>query len=274
MLSYADFMRDVTRPRPTIVAHRGAWARAPENSVAALEAAIAGGFEIAEIDVRRSKDGQLCILHDWTCARTAGHPLAIEDMTWDEIAPLRLRASDGRGGEVTEHGIPTLEAAFEAAKGKLYLDLDVKNARELSDTAALAGRMGVSEQVDIKIKVSRAADVDTLHGLRAAHDVLVMPMTRFETQDWDAKCALVEATGAPMVESKFDTLETLEQVTATLARSGIAVWVNTLTPVSCANLTDERAASDPDAVWGALSRAGVSIFQTDLPEALDRWRSA
>ena len=274
MRSYADFIADATRLKPTIVAHRGAWARAPENSVPALEAAIAAGFEIAEIDVRRAKDGQLHVLHDRTCARTTGQDLAIEEMTSDQIAALRLYAADGVGQKVTAHPVPTLEQALRAAKGRLYLDLDVKHPENLADVAAMARRMGLAAQVDIKIRVTSAADVATLTGLSQAHGVMVMPMTRFETETWEAGCALVEATGAPMVETKFDTLETLRKVCHRLGRSGVAVWVNTLTPVACADLTDDRAAREPDAVWGVLSRAGVSIFQTDLPEALDRWRKA
>lgn len=274
MLSYADFIRDANRLRPTIVAHRGAWAAAPENSVAALEAAKAAGFEIAEIDVRRTKDGHLCVLHDDTCARMAGHPLAIEEMTWDEIATLRLRASDGATGEVTAHGIPRLEDALETAKDGLFLDLDVKHAEVLSDTAALAKDMGLSAQVDIKIKVARAEDVAHLAELRDTYGIMVMPKFRIVAGAWEPGCAFIEATGAPMVETKFDTLETLETAAARLAKSGIALWVNTLTPVSHADFTDDRAATDPDAVWGALSEAGASIFQTDLPEALDQWRRA
>ena len=272
MLSYTDFIRDAARPRPTIVAHRGAWAHAPENSVAALEAAITGGFEIAEIDVRRASDGQLHIFHDSTCARMTGQGLAIEDMTSAEIAALRLYGSDGATEQPTDHGVPTLEQALEAAKGRLYLDLDVKHGADLEDTAAMARRMGLSAQVDIKITVASAADVATLNGLHTAHGLMVMPMTRFAAETWEARCALVEATGAPMVETKFDTLETLAKVAARLAGSGIAVWVNTLTDVTLPDYSDARAATDPDAVWGVLTQAGVSIVQTDLPEALDRWR--
>ena len=195
-------------------------------------------------------------------------------MTSAEVAALRLFASDGTTQETTEHRIPTLEQALEAARGRLYLDLDVKHAEDLAETATAARQMGLAAQVDIKIKVAGLEDVATLKGLHETHGLVVMPMTRFTTDTWPSDCALVEATAAPMVETKFDTLATLRNVAARLAKSGIAVWVNTLPNVTLPEFSDDRAVTEPDAVWGALSQAGVSIFQTDIPETLHQWRKA
>jgi glycerophosphoryl diester phosphodiesterase len=57
-------------PRPWTIAHRGASAYAPENTVPAFTLAIDQGADFVEIDLQRTKDGQLVILHDLTLERT------------------------------------------------------------------------------------------------------------------------------------------------------------------------------------------------------------
>ena len=57
---------------PLIIGHRGASAVAPENSMAAFEAAIAAGADGIEFDVHLSRDGVPVIIHDETLQRTHG----------------------------------------------------------------------------------------------------------------------------------------------------------------------------------------------------------
>ena len=71
-----------------------------------------------------------------------------------------------------------------------------------------------------------------------------------------------------MCESGFDRLETLAGQHQRFRSAGISLWVNTLDPVSHGGFTDSAALGDPDAVWGRLIEAGVSVIQTDEPEAL------
>ena len=53
-----------------VVAHRGNWRSAPENSVAAIDSAIQMGVDIVEIDIHKTKDGQLILMHDDRVDRT------------------------------------------------------------------------------------------------------------------------------------------------------------------------------------------------------------
>jgi glycerophosphoryl diester phosphodiesterase len=59
-------MRQVLR-----IGHRGAAGHAPENTLAAIQTGIALGIDLVEIDVRRTADGVLVVLHDETVNRTA-----------------------------------------------------------------------------------------------------------------------------------------------------------------------------------------------------------
>lgn len=54
----------------------------------------------------------------------------------------------------------------------------------------------------------------------------------------------------------------------------MALWVNTLDSVACAGFTDTAALLDPDAVWGRLIDAGISVIQTDEAAALKSYLAA
>ncbi|MFD0413619.1 glycerophosphodiester phosphodiesterase [Streptomyces sp. NPDC127108] len=81
---------------PTVVAHRGASAYAPENTLAAIDKAAHMGFRWVENDVQRTKDGVLVIVHDDNLKRTTNveevfpgrSPWKVKDFTAAEIAKL------------------------------------------------------------------------------------------------------------------------------------------------------------------------------------------
>jgi len=95
-----------------IVAHRGAWGDAPQNSLQALTAAIEAGCDMAELDVRRTGDGHLVAVHD---ARVGG--AAVGALTLDEV---RARLEPGQA--------PLLEEMVELAAGRIRLDVELKEA--------------------------------------------------------------------------------------------------------------------------------------------------
>ncbi|WP_428957700.1 glycerophosphodiester phosphodiesterase [Streptomyces sp. cg35] len=100
--------------RPEIVAHRGASAYAPENTLAAIDKADDLGFSWVENDVQRTKDGALVVIHDTTLARTTNAeevfpdraPWNVADFTAAEIA--KLDAGSWKGSEFAGARIPTL----------------------------------------------------------------------------------------------------------------------------------------------------------------------
>ncbi|MEV6400137.1 glycerophosphodiester phosphodiesterase family protein [Streptomyces sp. NPDC051907] len=81
---------------PLVIAHRGASAYAPENTLAAVDLADEMGFAWVENDVQRTKDGELVVVHDDSLARTTDveqrfpdrSPWKIKDFTAAEIATL------------------------------------------------------------------------------------------------------------------------------------------------------------------------------------------
>ena len=103
-----------------VVAHRGDWRNAPENSLAAIEGAIQMKVDIVELDVQRTKDGKLILMHDETLDRTTNGKGDIMNWTLDSIKTLHLKF----GISESEHKVPTLEEALLAAKGKIMVNLD------------------------------------------------------------------------------------------------------------------------------------------------------
>jgi glycerophosphoryl diester phosphodiesterase len=99
------------------IGHRGSAGHAPENTLAAIQKGIALGVDFVEIDVRRTADGVLVVLHDATVNRTTDGKGRVDRLFLRDIA--KLNAGNG------EH-IPTLEEVLKIAAGKAGLMLELK----------------------------------------------------------------------------------------------------------------------------------------------------
>lgn len=110
--AYADDLR--------LIAHRGGVVGpdAPENSANAIQTAIARGYWMIEVDVRRTRDGEPVLHHDPTLQRDYGDTRRVEETTWNELKMLRAK----RGGGSPVH----FEDACKLCGGRMRLMLDLK----------------------------------------------------------------------------------------------------------------------------------------------------
>jgi glycerophosphoryl diester phosphodiesterase len=101
------------------VAHRGLWSPggAPENSLAAFQAACAAGYGI-ELDVRLSADGEAMVFHDETLERMTGRPGRLADRSAAELSQLKLAG--------TEETIPTLVEALALIGRRALVQIELK----------------------------------------------------------------------------------------------------------------------------------------------------
>lgn len=99
------------------IGHRGAAGHAPENTLAAVRAGLALGVDFVEVDLQRTRDGRLVVMHDATVDRTTNGSGLVSDMTWEE-----LRRFDAGHGE----RVPSLEEVLEEARGRAGVMLEVK----------------------------------------------------------------------------------------------------------------------------------------------------
>jgi glycerophosphoryl diester phosphodiesterase len=120
---------------PHVVAHRGASAHAPENTLAAVRLARTEGAESVECDVQRTRDGVLVVLHDPTLSRTTDvqshfprrSPWVVADFTLAE-----LRQLDAGLGE----RVPTLEEWIGAVGPETGMLIEVKSPGAYPGVAA------------------------------------------------------------------------------------------------------------------------------------------
>ncbi|RED66286.1 glycerophosphodiester phosphodiesterase family protein [Cohnella lupini] len=120
---YTDYLD--SNGRVMIAAHRGIWRRASENSLQAIQAAIDLGMDVVEVDIRKTKDGTLVLMHDETVDRMTNGSGKVSELTYQEIRELRLK--QGRGGveaSVTNELVPTLREAMELITNKILVNLD------------------------------------------------------------------------------------------------------------------------------------------------------
>lgn len=109
--------------RILVAAHRGAHRNHPENSIQSIQEAITLGVDIAEIDIRETKDGHIVLMHDSTIDRTTTGSGKLADFTLAQLKKFYLKSEQGK---ITNQKIPQLEQIFKMVKGKIILDLDHK----------------------------------------------------------------------------------------------------------------------------------------------------
>jgi glycerophosphoryl diester phosphodiesterase len=108
------------------IAHRGASARFPENTLVAFRAAIEAGAEMCELDVQLTRDGALAVIHDDTVDRTTDGIGAVAGLTLEQLR--RLDAGVRFGPEFKGERIPTLEEVFDLVDGHCSLNIELKAA--------------------------------------------------------------------------------------------------------------------------------------------------
>jgi glycerophosphoryl diester phosphodiesterase len=111
--------------KPLIFAHRGVSSQCPENTLAAFRRAIEIGAEGIELDVHRTKDGQLVVCHDESVDRTTDGKGVIQEMTVQDLS--RLDAGGWFGPAYKGERIPLLEEVLELLEPTpLGLNIELK----------------------------------------------------------------------------------------------------------------------------------------------------
>jgi glycerophosphoryl diester phosphodiesterase len=112
--------------QPYAIAHRGGAGLAPENTLAAVSESIALGIEIIEVDLQRTSDDILILIHDRKIDRTTDGSGDIGELTWKEVS--QLDAGSHFSERFAAEGIPTLSSILEVAiDNDIALFLEMKN---------------------------------------------------------------------------------------------------------------------------------------------------
>ena len=153
-------------PEPRLFAHRGASARAPENTLEASRLAREQGASYLELDVHLSADSELVVIHDCSVSRTTGRRGRVENMSLAEIRKLdagfRFTMDHGRTFPYRGKGlrVPTLGEVLDAF-AEMWITVEIKETRP-----------GVAEALARVLRAHRAEErvivASHEHGLLAA----------------------------------------------------------------------------------------------------------
>lgn len=248
-----------------VVAHRGDWRNFPENSLEAIDNAIKMGVDIVELDVKKTKDGELILMHDRTLDRTTTGKGLVSENTLSDIRKLNLR----NGCNIrTIHKVPTLEEALLHAKGKIMINLDQADLY-FDQIYELMKKTGTTKQIIMKGR-RPVAEVKKQFG-DYLEDVIYMPIV-----DLDASGAEkhIEAFIKDMSPVAFELLfvkdtNLLPKEFATTLNGRSLIWYNTLWDTMAGGHDDDMSLQNPDSGYGYLiDTLGCRIIQTDRPAYL------
>lgn len=237
-----------------IIAHRGYSARAPENTLAALRAALDAGTDSVEFDIHTAADGTPVLIHDNNLGRTTNGVGPVRRRTIGQLK--RLDAGAWFSPEFEGEPIPTLEEALDEVRGRVRrVYAEVKGYRELEDLDRM---------------------------VRITHELGMLERTTFISIDW----RIVErihgwgesVTVGYIVTEADHAGEALDR--AIVRGRSILDFDARLVLARPELIAESHREGIPTAVWtvndrdtaARLARAGVDRFTTDDVELLQAWR--
>lgn len=254
--------------RVLVVAHRGCWKETAENSLAAIARCRALGIDMVELDVRRSRDGELVLMHDDTLDRMTDGKGRVGDYTLAELKRLRLRAGEGgANAPLTGERIPTFAEAMDAARGGVLVNVDAK-ADVYDDVLAVLRTLRLTDHV--LMKSSLPAEDPSLRTAGLLQAGYFMPIIAQNRAFGPIAQAVPKYRDLKPIayEIVFQDEAYLAAGVPAMREAGGRIWVNTLEPHHAAGHVDEDALRNPEAHWGRLMALGATIIQTDEPAAL------
>jgi glycerophosphoryl diester phosphodiesterase len=245
-----------------VVAHRGDWREAPENSVWAVKKAIEKGVDMAEIDLAMTKDSVLILMHDNTIDRTTTGKGKPSDFTLAEIKKLHLR--DGLGVE-TQMSVPTLQEILEISDGKILLNLD-KGFDYIKQVYPLVKERKMLDQILFKGHESYTEFNQKYGDIK--NEIHYMPIIQLGKEE-DLKKISEYIKNYTIYGFEF-TIGTTEKNLIDfkkLKENKVKIWVNSLWPHHNAGNNDDLVLDHPDLYDWYIDK-GVNIIQTDRPKEL------
>ena len=232
-----------------IAAHRAMHTKYPENSLAAYQHSIDNGIDIIETDVRTTKDGKLVLMHDGSLDRTTNGKGRLRDYTFAELKNFSLIDKFGMGGD---YGISLAEDAFNLAKGKIMLDIDIKDVA-IKKLVALVHKTKMGNQV--LFFDSDFAVLDSVLILDSTLTIMPRAHSLKEVKE------IIKRYHPHVIH--IDPSFYSKEVVNLIKKSGARVWINSL------GKTDIKAFSgNADDAYGELLENGANIIQTDFPVML------
>ncbi|WP_349426999.1 glycerophosphodiester phosphodiesterase family protein [Microbacterium sp. LWS13-1.2] len=255
-ISSRELMGDERTPgAPAFIAsHRGGAATAPENTLPAITAALAAGFDYVEVDVALTADRHPVLMHDKTVDRTTDGHGRLSSLALAEV--LALDAGSWFDPAYAGTPVPTLAEfldALVAADGRAIVELKGGwDAAAVDAAVAEVAARGLERRV-----VIASFDARTL-ALAATESEVLSRLLILKHLPSDVVSAVAESGARGVVVSRKAVLAR-PGIVDELHAAGARVVVYTL---------------NNDTQWDAVTALGVDGIVTDDPHTLSEWQSA
>ncbi|MFM7078320.1 MAG: glycerophosphodiester phosphodiesterase family protein, partial [Bacteroidota bacterium] len=243
-------------PKVLVVAHRADPIRFPENSLAGIEFCIKHGVDIIEVDVQKTKDGKLILMHDATVNRTTNGKGRVSHLTWGQISKLRLLDNQRKA---TEQRVPLLEDVLRMAKGKIIVNID-KAGSNMPLIRKMVDSLRCGPYVILKGTIS-SRDYHSIDNDRESRP-LFMPIITEKTKGVDT---FMMETKSPLIEiivRHDSTYLTSAEGLKMFRENGVQLWFNALFDNVAAGRSERKGAYES---WDYFIGLGARIIQTDFP---------
>ncbi len=244
--------------RPRVVAHRGNSAVAPQNTLAAFEAAWRAGADSIEIDIQLTADGHVVVIHDDTVDATTDGQGSVARLTLDALRALD--AGSWFAAAYRGQRVPTFAEVLEllVRRPGIELLLELKGAwttAQVRPVTAAIREAGLTGRV-----VGQSFWPESVAALAEADPALRRGLLVFEVPDGvDALVRTCTGLGVMTCNPFGPLLVEHPELVARLHAAGLQVMVWTL---------------DEPGQWAAAAALGVDAVITDRPDRLAGWLAA
>lgn len=247
----ASIPESLQKGKYQVCAHRGYWREAPENSILAIEKAIQNGIDYIEIDVRMTKDGKLILMHNSTVDETTNGTGKVSSLTYNEISSLYMY----QNGELTTERVPLFAEALMAARGRIYVDIDMKisDYRAVYEIVKQCGML--SQSMFTVYDISDAAKLVNID-----REANVFPVI-YSLEDLNQYMDLVENLAIVQFNPRTWVDEILNRAYDNNLAGFMNVYIN----------SDETPEKDNYRAVDEFVKLGGTVVQTDFPVELKKY---
>ena len=141
----------LTNAQTKIIAHRGFSSIAPENTLIAFQKAIEYNADYFELDVHKTRNDSIVVIHDSSVERTGSNNVKgeIAEMNYNDLSTLKVGYPMKFGDKYENEKIPTLREALELAKGKIKVCIEIKVFGAEKEILEIVNDLGVNNDVII-----------------------------------------------------------------------------------------------------------------------------
>lgn len=259
-----DLLQKAKEKKVLLVAHRGTCGgNIPCNSMQAFKEAVLAGADMVELDVEKSADGELFVLHPRMEPVHLRLHDSIRNFSASAVEQFRLSNWDL---VPTQYYITRLEEALTFLRGKCLVNIDKfwDNPKEIAD---LIHRLGMEDQVLIKT-ANKQEYLDAVE--KYAPDIPFMTIARDGLDVHEEMMRRnIRYVGIECLFATEDSPVASKEFLDRLHKDGKIVWANAIvynyhTVLTAGHNDDISVTEDPELGWGWLADSGFDLIQTDF----------